>query len=77
MTQPHINVNFDVEKLGRDGLNKLFQIEKLFLELGINFDTGGGFGGRDWEWDWSLSGPIKLTLLNGEVTEIEEKSAHG
>jgi len=77
VTQPHINVCFDLEKLGKEGMDKLFQIEKLFLEIGVSFDTGAGFGGRDWEWDWSLSGPIKLTLLNGEVTEVEEKSANG
>jgi len=64
MNQPHINVQFDMSKLGQGGLDKLFEIERKFREIGVHFDTGGGFGGRDWEWDWSLKGPIKLTLLN-------------
>ena len=63
MEQPHINVQFDLSKMEMGSLNKLFEIEKLFRELGIHFDTGAGCGGRDWEWDWSLEGPIKLTLL--------------
>lgn len=75
MSTPHINVCFDMEKLGEKGLATLFEIEKKFLEIGISFDTGAGFGGRDWEWDWSLSGPVKLTLLNGEVTEDAHKNA--
>jgi hypothetical protein len=25
------------------------------VEKGISFDSGGGFGGRDWEIDWSFS----------------------
>lgn len=36
------------------------QIEKTFSEMGITFDKGMGFDGRDWEWDWSLSGPISV-----------------
>lgn len=29
-------------------------------EAGVTFDTGMGCGGRDWEWDWSLRGPISV-----------------
>ncbi len=35
-------------------------IERNLRELGIEFDKGMGFGGRDWEWDWSLKGPISV-----------------
>lgn len=38
----------------------LYEIEKKLRELGITFDTGAGFGGRDWEWDWSLKGPVRV-----------------
>ena len=71
MKQPHINVQFNLDELGQEGLNKLFEIERKLRELGVNFDTGGGCGGRDWEWDWSLEGPIKLTLL--EQLDVEEE----
>lgn len=37
-----------------------YEAEKKFREMGISFDTGMGCGGRDWEWDYSLSGPISV-----------------
>ena len=40
---------------------KIKEIERLFRELGISFDTGAGCGRRDWEWDASLHGPIHIT----------------
>src|SRR5271165_2196504 len=47
------------------GLGQLFNgafydAEKIFHEMGITFDTGMGCDGRDWEWDWSLKGPISV-----------------
>lgn len=38
----------------------LHEIESQLSRLGIGFDKGVGFGGRDWEWDCSLSGPISV-----------------
>lgn len=64
---PEISIQFDMERLGQEGLDKLFKIEKLFRELGINFDTGGGMGGRDWEWDYSLTGPVKVFLVDDKI----------
>ena len=40
----------------------LFEIEKQLHRMGVGFDTGQGCGGRDWEWDWSLSGPISVVF---------------
>lgn len=36
--------------------------EKVFSEMGIGFDKGLGPDGRDWNWDWSLDGPISVTF---------------
>lgn len=36
------------------------EVEKIFGEMGIGFDKGLGCEGRDWEWDWSLQGPISV-----------------
>jgi len=36
------------------------KIEADLLEIGIAFDKGAGPEGRDWEWDWSLRGPIEV-----------------
>jgi|WetSurSiteA1Bulk_404760.scaffolds.fasta_scaffold00030_13 hypothetical protein len=71
MKEAHVWIQFDMTKLGQDKLHKLFQAEKLLNEIGISFDTGGGFGGRDWEWDWSLKGPVKVYFK--ELKEDFEK----
>src|SRR5262249_16527973 len=36
------------------------EMEQTFGELGIKFDSGVSREGREWEWDWSLSGPISV-----------------
>lgn len=44
----------------KEDLEKIFEVEKVLASLGFHFDTGYG-GGRDWEFDWSLTGE-HLTL---------------
>ncbi len=36
------------------------EVERQLGEMEIFFDTGLGPDGRDWEWDWSLHGPISV-----------------
>lgn len=36
-------------------LDRIFEVEHALQNLGVHFDTGYG-GGRDWEFDWSLTG---------------------
>jgi len=60
MKRAEVLVQFDLTKLDQKKRDKLFRIEKLLHEIGIRFDTGFGCGGRDWEWDWSLKGPVKV-----------------
>ena len=61
-------VTFSQDKLNPDDPfgtfynGTLYEIEKQFLSMGVGFDTGQGCGGRDWEWDWSLRGPISVTF---------------
>lgn len=50
---------------------RLFQAQKFLNEMGICFDTGSGFHGRDWEWDFSLRGPISVRFRR--VTEHPER----
>lgn len=35
-------------------------VESALRDMGITFDTGMGDHGRDWEWDFSLAGPISV-----------------
>jgi len=61
-------ISFDMEALGQDGLKTLFEIEKKLQEIGITFDTGAGFGKRDWQWDYSLEGPVEINIVDqGDV----------
>lgn len=36
------------------------KIERDLADIGIGFDKGIGPNGRDWEWDYSLRGPISV-----------------
>jgi hypothetical protein len=68
-----ISVNFHhIGNLGGAGIDpvNLYQAQNLLNELGITFDTGSGCRGRDWEWDWSLHGPISLKF-RGRAREPE------
>lgn len=38
----------------------LSEVERHLAEIGITFDRGMGCGGRDWELDWSLQGPLNI-----------------
>jgi hypothetical protein len=69
-----ISISFDTSKLGKKDLDTLFEIEKKFREIGITFDTGGGMGQRDWEWDFSLNGPVKIYLI--KEYPIDEKEMY-
>lgn len=62
-----VTVTLTKDKLDpdKDGMRQLFSgafsdAERIFHEMGISFDTGMGCAGRDWEWDWSLNGPISV-----------------
>jgi hypothetical protein len=53
-------IQFDLSKVD---INKVFEIERLLHKIGVHFDTGAGFGFRDWNWDYSLTGPVSVTSL--------------
>ena len=59
----NVNIKFTVQP---EHMEKLFQVEALLGEMGIEFDVGGTYSDtgaykRDWEWDWSLRGPVQVT----------------
>lgn len=60
MSDP-VLIQFDLSKVP---IGKIIHIEELLREVGIDFDRGSGFGCRDWQWDWSLSGPVQVTHLD-------------
>ena len=57
LREAEVLINFDLSKIAP---GKVFELEKLLREMGINFDAGTDFKSRDWEWDWSLSGPVNV-----------------
>jgi len=60
---PEILIQFDMNNMTEYQLEKLHEAEKCLMEAGVSFDTGAGFGARDWNFDWSLKGPVKVVLL--------------
>lgn len=56
----HISIPCEGEKL-----EHILEAEKHLRKAGVTFDTGYGFGCRDWELDWSLKGAY--------VTKIRDK----
>jgi len=59
MSMP-VLIQFDLSKVP---IEKILEMEKILHEVGISFDTGTGFGCRDWQWDWSLKGPVQVSYL--------------
>jgi len=52
-------------KVSKDKVDLLYDAVKAMEKLGITFDTGGSTDDEgnlcyDWEFDWSLKGPIKV-----------------
>jgi len=63
----HYRVTFDLKKMNEDQVAALKRAEVELHNAGLEFDTGGSAGNesgpeatRDWEWDWSLKGPISI-----------------
>ncbi len=48
-------------------------IKDKLHDIGIDFDTGLGVEGRDWEWDWSLRGPISVRF-RGRAANPERRT---
>jgi len=55
--QVEVGISFDLNNVDR---KDFFEIERLLSKNGIHFDTGAGCGKRNWEWDFSLQGPIEV-----------------
>jgi len=60
MKESEVLITFNIAELSEEGMKHLFDAEASLRKAGISFDTGAGFGGRDWEFDWSLTGPVKV-----------------
>lgn len=66
-----VGIHFNLDD-SRVTLEKIQDIERLFHEMGITFDTGAGSGERDWFFDWSLKGPIKVSIQERKNDAYEE-----
>lgn len=55
--QVEVGIAFDLNKVDT---KDLFEIERLLSKNGIHFDAGAGCGRRNWEWDFSLRGPVEV-----------------
>jgi len=73
MRECDVLVQLDLSQLD---IKDIIEVEKAFQKIGITFDTGAGFGYRDWEWDFSLKGPINVYFqqFKDEGEDDEEES---
>jgi hypothetical protein len=78
--QAEVGLRFGPD-LTDDEMHHLFAAQDELLKAGIMFDTSGGEGTRDWEWDWSLSGPVRVLFRRfrdgGERVSAGQVSASG
>jgi len=51
-----VNVRVKFRNLTEKQMEHLFEAERQLNLAGVEFDTGAGPCGRDWELDWSLRG---------------------
>ena len=65
----NVSIRFDTTADGFD-LSELYKIEDSLKKLGVSFDTGFSMdGGRDWELDWSLIGPVSV-YFRGKTVRV-------
>lgn len=56
--QPDGSIRWDLRYEG--DMETLWNAEDALRQLGLTFDAGTGMAGRDWEFDYSLRGPVKV-----------------
>ncbi len=65
MQNPGLTIKFDLIKMTDDQQAALRRAEQALSDAGIHFDTGTAYGRehtRDWEFDWSLQGPVSVEI---------------
>jgi hypothetical protein len=74
MKECEVLIQIDMKKIP---FEKIKIIEDAFHKANIHFDTGAGMGFRDWEFDWSLKGPIKIYFKRfiEDGAKIEKKNS--
>lgn len=59
-----VDVGIHFPGVDDEQLEHLFRAQDQLHKAGVNFDTGFGMVSRtrDWEFDWSLEGPARVTF---------------
>jgi hypothetical protein len=77
-----VTVTFSQQKLDPDApfyslfAGRIGEITAALREAGIEFDRGVGCDGYDWEWDWSLKGPISIRFRSkAQKPELRKERA--
>jgi hypothetical protein len=69
--EAEVLIQFDISEMSEKQKEKLWKISKAFADLGISFDIGSDGSVLDWEWDWSLKGPVKV-YFGDFVADVEK-----
>ena len=60
-------IKIDLSKMTEDERQNLTEAELCLFKAGITFDTGSNLITRDWMFDWSLKGPIKVIPITKSI----------
>jgi len=55
-----VQITFDISKMSAEQREAFYRARHELGKVGISFDTGTNGACFDWEWDWSLKGPVRV-----------------
>ncbi len=76
-----VGLHFDLTDATDEQKEALRRAQEALQEFGLYFDTSTGFDNekqqtvRDWEWDWSLKGPVSVDFRNFTDDDPENRYA--
>lgn len=68
-----VGIHFDLSKMSEAQRALLWEATRALRAAGIGFDMGTCGRYLDWEWDWSLRGPIQVVFKNFVEDDLENR----
>lgn len=65
-----VGIHFNTTAMTQEQKECLMHAREFLNKAGITFDTGRDSQEMDWEWDWSLHGPVRITFRRFIETEV-------
>jgi hypothetical protein len=68
-----VRIQFDTSEMSKKQFEYLQSAQDYLHKAGIRFDSGGTQGQYDWEFDWSLNGPVKVNFRRFKNKKLLEE----